>query len=77
MLGYDALLDARAFCGCSIDLQEEYAEQICWSTDTYYVAMNETIENYTSSELREKRVSYYQVGLQVAINNNKSYLHYF
>ena len=39
---------------------EQYAESICWSEDTYYIAMNDTVETYTETQRREKRISYYQ-----------------
>jgi hypothetical protein len=39
---------------------EEYAEQYCWSEDTYYVPFNESIESFTLDQRREKRISYYQ-----------------
>lgn len=40
---------------------EEYAEQFCWSEDTYYVPFNESVEEFTHDQRREKRISYYQV----------------
>lgn len=39
---------------------EQYAENFCWSQDTYFVPPKVFVEEITAEERRERRISYYQ-----------------
>uniref|UniRef100_A0A914E065 Innexin n=1 Tax=Acrobeloides nanus TaxID=290746 RepID=A0A914E065_9BILA len=69
LIGLAILLSWKQFGGSPIECMlplgfsgawAQYAENYCWSEDTYYVSFGDIIENYTYQERREKRISYYQ-----------------
>ncbi|CCD65455.1 Innexin [Caenorhabditis elegans] len=39
---------------------EQYAENYCWASDTYYVPTNEPVAGLQSDEKRQRKISYYQ-----------------
>uniref|UniRef100_A0A1I7T571 Innexin n=1 Tax=Caenorhabditis tropicalis TaxID=1561998 RepID=A0A1I7T571_9PELO len=39
---------------------EQYAENYCWASDTYYVPTNEPVAGLHSDEKRQRKISYYQ-----------------
>lgn len=39
---------------------EQYAENYCWASDTYYVPTNEPVAGLHSEEKRQRKISYYQ-----------------
>lgn len=72
LIGLAVLLSYKQFGGrpieCMLPLTgvsfnrawEQYAENYCWSEDTYYVGFNQSVESFDSAQRREKRISYYQ-----------------
>ncbi|UMM36493.1 hypothetical protein L5515_008635 [Caenorhabditis briggsae] len=39
---------------------EQYAENYCWASDTYYVPTNEPVAGLHTDEKRQRKISYYQ-----------------
>lgn len=69
LLGLAILLSYKQFGGRPIECMtplgfssawNQYTENYCFSSETYYVPFKETIESKTIEEKRSKHISYYQ-----------------
>ncbi|EFP03970.1 hypothetical protein CRE_10798 [Caenorhabditis remanei] len=69
LIGLSVLVSFKQFGGKPVECLvpdifssswEQYAENYCWASDTYYVPTNEPVAGLHIDEKRQRKISYYQ-----------------